>query len=383
MNVMNEQRTVGNDGLWKARKTKSRFSTFPLVVFVLVRPIRKEAWRRIASLPPPGSFLDEKMLFPLAAVAQFGGSCYFESSPMHIPDGFLSTPVWVAAGALSAPTVGYMARRAQAEVEESRAPFLGVMGAFVFAAQMINFPVGVGTTGHLVGSALLAFTLGPAAAVVVMTAILAIQALVFQDGGILAMGANVLNMAILGVLAGYLPFHFLGSGPRRKLAIFLGGTLSVLAASLLALAQLLLSGVPMPSAIVGGSVVLFFVNALLEGSITLAVIQSLEGLNPGWLRKPSGSSRPALGTLAVVTVFLAAVGVLFAAGGPDVLEKLAGNIGIARRARTLLDTPLASYDTQFFANALVRKASAGLVGLALIYGICSLLSKVISRQRRA
>jgi len=76
------------------------------------------------------------------------------------------------------------------------------MGAFVFAAQMINFPVGIGTSGHLVGGALLACTLGPAAACVVMSAILAIQALVFQDGGILALGPNVINMAIVGVLAG-------------------------------------------------------------------------------------------------------------------------------------------------------------------------------------
>ena len=94
------------------------------------------------------------------------------------------------------------------------------MGAFIFAAQMINFPVGPGTSGHLVGGTLLAIALGPAPAAVVMTAILAIQALVFQDGGILALGANVFNMAIAGVLAGYAPYRLMknstGNRNRRR-----------------------------------------------------------------------------------------------------------------------------------------------------------------------
>src|ERR1700752_3732062 len=126
---------------------------------------------------------------------------------MHIPDGFLATPVWATLDVTAAPVVGYLARRAQRGIEQSKVPLLGVLGAFVFAAQMINFPVGPGTTGHLVGGALLAFTLGPAPASIVMVAILAIQALVFQDGGVLALGANITNMAVMGVLAGYLPFH--------------------------------------------------------------------------------------------------------------------------------------------------------------------------------
>src|SRR6202142_2429618 len=112
-------------------------------------------------------------------------------------------------------------RRAQRTFDPGRIPLLGVMGAFVFAAQMINFPVGVGTSGHLVGGALLAYTLGPAPAVLVMTVIVAIQAFVFQDGGVLALGANVFNMAVVGVLAGYWPFHVWGVSWRRS-AMFAG-----------------------------------------------------------------------------------------------------------------------------------------------------------------
>ncbi|HKW96831.1 MAG TPA: energy-coupling factor ABC transporter permease, partial [Bryobacteraceae bacterium] len=131
---------------------------------------------------------------------------------MHIPDGFLATPVWAALDVAALPAAGFLARRAQRGLEQSQVPLLGVMGAFVFAAQMINFPVGLGTSGHLVGAALLAYTLGPAAASVTLIAILAVQALIFQDGGILSLGANVVNMALAGVLAGYLPFHLWGSG---------------------------------------------------------------------------------------------------------------------------------------------------------------------------
>src|SRR4051794_38350567 len=159
---------------------------------------------------------------------------------MHIPDGFLSPPVWGSLDAFSAPAVAWLARRAQRSFDHHKVSLMGVMGGFFFAAQMINFPVGNGTSGHLVGGALLSFTLGPAAASIVMTAILATQALVFQDGGLLALGANVFNMAVAGVLAGYLPYLlFKGS----KAGVFLGGMLSLLVSATLALTELRLSGV--------------------------------------------------------------------------------------------------------------------------------------------
>src|SRR5690348_15348739 len=106
---------------------------------------------------------------------------------MHIPDNFLSTPVWATLDGIAVPAVALVSRNAQRATDANRLPLLGVMGAFVFAAQMINFPVGLGTSGHLIGGALLACVLGPWAASLVITAILIIQALVFQDGGVLAL----------------------------------------------------------------------------------------------------------------------------------------------------------------------------------------------------
>src|SRR5712691_3230967 len=224
---------------------------------------------------------------------------------MHIPDGFLSPLVWIALDVVAVPAVGLMARRAHSELEDGRIPLLGVMGAFVFAAQMINFPVGVGSSGHLVGGTLLAVTLGPAAASLVMAAIVAIQALVFQDGGIMALGANIFNMAVAGVLAGYLPYRWWGGNGWRPAAIFAGGVLSVLTSACLALTQLLLSGVPMPRRLLWVSLGLFLVSALIEGAITVAAVGAIERLNPAWVRSPKDSGSRVLGVVAIAAVLLA------------------------------------------------------------------------------
>lgn len=302
---------------------------------------------------------------------------------VHIPDGFLSTPVWASLDAVAVPAVIYVARRAQKSFDESKTPLLGVMGAFVFAAQMINFPVGVGTSGHLIGGALLAFTLGPAPAAVVMTAILAIQALVFQDGGVLALGANLTNMAFFGTLAAYIPYHFWGRGPWRRTAIFLGGALSVLVSAVLAISELLVSGVTMPASVLGISLALFVVSAVLEGAITVAVLQALESINPEFVRRPSSNGSYALGILGAAAVLLAVVGVLFASTHPDGLEKLAGDIGLASHAKALITTPMADYEVGFLHSPWLRKAAAGMSGLALIYGACALFGRMVEKKRRA
>ena len=300
---------------------------------------------------------------------------------MHIPDGFLSTPVWFALDVTSALSVGALARRTERTMEEGHVPLLGVMGAFVFAAQMINFPVGAATSGHLVGSALLASALGPGAATIVMTAILLVQALVFQDGGLLALGANVFNMALVGVWAGYLPFHYLAAGKWRRVGVFLGGVLSVLAASCLAIAELRLSGVPMPAAVVGLSMGLFLVSAMIEGGITVAVFFAVERMNAQWVRSGPSAPMRMRGLLGAVAVLLASLGALVASDLPDGLEKLADSLGIAGRSINLLVSPLAEYEIQATANPWLRKAGAGLVGLAVIFAACVAAGRLLTSRR--
>lgn len=298
---------------------------------------------------------------------------------MHIPDGFLSIPVLGTMDALAAPSIVYLARRAQREFDHHRIPLLGVMGAFIFAAQMINFPVGNGTSGHLVGGALLSFTLGPAAASIVMTAILATQALVFQDGGLLALGANVFNMAIAGVLAGYLPYFLLRG---RKAGIFLGGTLSLLVSAALALAELLQSGVRMPPAVLAVSIGLFVVSAVIEGGITLAVMQALEKIQPDFVRRPRGIRASAPLALITASLALAGVGVFVASQRPDGIEKLALETGIASHAGSFLNSPLAEYKLQMLSSPLLTRSLAGLIGLFTIYILCLGVSRVLTSSSR-
>ncbi|MCC6392186.1 MAG: energy-coupling factor ABC transporter permease [Bryobacterales bacterium] len=302
---------------------------------------------------------------------------------MHIPDGFLSTPVWACAGVVSLPGVAYFARRSRTALEDGQVPLMGVMGAFVFAAQMINFPVGVGTSGHLVGGALLAITLGPAAACVVMTAILTVQALLFQDGGVLALGANVFNMAIAGVVAGYLPYRYWGATRHRRLAIFCGGFLSVFVSACLAMSQLLLSGVPMPPAVAMLSLALFALSAAMEGGITLAVAGALERLNPRWVRGSEEGARAGVGFILVTALLLASVGALLASALPDGLERLAENVGIAGQAKAFLASPFADYEARFLQVEWLRKAVAGILGLGVVYAACLGLGKIAARRSGA
>jgi len=298
---------------------------------------------------------------------------------MHIPDGFLSTPAWVALDAAAIPAIGWITRRAQSEVEESRIPLLGVMGAFVFAAQMINFPVAPGTSNHLVGGALLAYALGPWAASLVMVAILAIQAFVFQDGGIMALGANTINMALAGVWAAWIPYKRFGAS---RAGIFVGASLSVMVSGCLALTELLISGVPLPAALVGMTTGVFCVSAIIEGAITVAVLQAIERINPGWVRRPSGDRSRVKGLLVSAAIILAVFGVLIASAAPDGLERLAERAGIAQQATTVYKTALADYEITGLNSPWLRKATAGIAGLAGIYVACLVLGAFIRRPSR-
>jgi cobalt/nickel transport system permease protein len=122
---------------------------------------------------------------------------------LHAPDGFVSVPIaivmWVVTGIVLIVAV----RRTSETLDERAVPLLGVMAAFIFAAQMFNFPVGPGMSGHLLGGVLAAIMVGPWAGTIVMAAVIAVQALLFHDGGLLIMGANIFNMGVVGTLGGY------------------------------------------------------------------------------------------------------------------------------------------------------------------------------------
>src|SRR4030042_1924244 len=143
---------------------------------------------------------------------------------MHIPDGFLSVPVSIFFWLASILVIGYALKRVRFEIGERQVPLMGVLAAAIFAGQMLNFTVAGGTSGHLIGATLATILLGPWAAMVVLTSVISIQALIFQDGGLLVMGTNIFNMAIVGVTVSYMVFHTIHRlVGRRSWSIYVSG----------------------------------------------------------------------------------------------------------------------------------------------------------------
>jgi len=164
---------------------------------------------------------------------------------MHIPDGFLNVKVWVPAWIVSAGGIVYSLKQAARIARDRIIPLMGVMAAFIFAGQMLNFPVMGGTSGHLLGGVLAAVLLGPYAGAVVISVVLLVQCLVFQDGGLTALGANILNMVLIGTIVSYFLFRLLRAifGPKGFLAaVAVAAWLSVMLASAACAIELALSG---------------------------------------------------------------------------------------------------------------------------------------------
>lgn len=162
---------------------------------------------------------------------------------MHIPDGFLDTKTWVSFWAVSFSFITISVKKAKEELKEKSIPLMGVLGAFIFAAQMLNFPVLNGTSGHFVGGVLAGIVLGPFAGFIVMSVVLIIQSLLFGDGGVLALGANIFNMGIIGIVLGYYIFILLNKVFKEKIYInsFIAGWLAIVLGALSCSIQLALS----------------------------------------------------------------------------------------------------------------------------------------------
>jgi cobalt/nickel transport system permease protein len=210
---------------------------------------------------------------------------------MHIPYGLLSAEVSVAAGALAAPAVGFALWRVRRRHEERTVALMGMLGAYVFAAQMINFPVAAGTSGHLLGAALAAFLLGPAPAVLILATVVLVQALVFQDGAITALGANVLNMAVLGPLTAWgvwTAWRRLSGGRLAAAGRALAAVLSIVVPAAACAGEIAASGLyPLPVALGAMAGVHALIGAA-EAAITLVILRFLAAVRPDLLAGAGG-----------------------------------------------------------------------------------------------
>ncbi|MBI3945686.1 MAG: energy-coupling factor ABC transporter permease [Armatimonadetes bacterium] len=204
---------------------------------------------------------------------------------MHIPDGYLSPAVWLAMDVVAVGAVAGSARVVEKRLGERQVPALAVTAAFIFAAQMINFPVAAGMSGHLLGGALAGILLGPWSGTLVMTTVVTTQCLLFRDGGLTALGANVFNMAILSVLAGCAVWRAGGALPGKgnpRAVAFAAAWVSVVLAALAAGLQLFLSGRAGPVVLAA----MLAAHALIgigEGLVTTAALSTLGSVRPDLL----------------------------------------------------------------------------------------------------
>jgi cobalt/nickel transport system permease protein len=205
---------------------------------------------------------------------------------VHVPDGFLDAPTSVATGVLAAGTVALALRKAREELDERTAPLAGLTAAFVFAVQMMNFPVGAGTSGHLIGGALTAVLVGPWTAVLCMTVVLLVQAVLFADGGLTALGTNVTLMALVAVGVGYGLFRLLVAVlPRTRTGFLLAGVGAFASVPVAALAFVLLfaaggvADIPVGTvaATMGG---IHLLIGLGEAAITVVVLGAVLAARP-------------------------------------------------------------------------------------------------------
>lgn len=254
---------------------------------------------------------------------------------MHMGNELLSVPVAVASLVLAAAIIAVAGRMAKRTVDAQRLGLMGVMAAFVFAAQMINLPILPGMSGHLGGGALLAILLGPWAAVLSMASILIVQCLLFQDGGLLALGCNIVNMGVLPAFIGYYLYKWMLGRPdaapawRQYAAAYVAAVAGVVGGAALVPLQSAASGVlTIPTrdflSVMAG---VHLVIGLVEGLITFAVIAYLRKVRPAVLGlaqadvPAAGRARWAVGASIIITaVLLAGIGSRFASEHPDGLE---------------------------------------------------------------
>jgi cobalt/nickel transport system permease protein len=301
---------------------------------------------------------------------------------MHIPDGFLSLGVALACWVLAAVGVGLTLWRSGKALGERQVPLMGVLAAFIFAAQMINFTVAGGTSGHLIGGALAAILLGPWAGVLTMTTVVAIQALLFQDGGLLVMGANVVNMAIVSTLVGYGVYRGAMALARgRRWGLFAGGFagawLSVVVAAAACAVQLAFSGTSPLGVVLPEMAGVHVLIGIGEGLITVGALTFIAAVRRDLL-EPSGAAAGGLRWAAVGIALALAVTLLapLASPHPDGLERVAEDRGFIE---TALDAPyevIPDYVLPGISNEALATIAAGVVGTLVVAGVAFAVARL-------
>ena len=304
---------------------------------------------------------------------------------MHIPDGFLDVKTAVASGTLAVTGVGAALWQAKRTLPARRVPLLGVTAAFVFAAQMLNFPVAGGTSGHLVGGVLAAVLLGPGAAIIVLTTVLLVQCFLFADGGVTALGANIFNMGLIDVVTGYaiyLGVRRVVTGQRGLVlaAAFAGWCATVLAAICCA-GEVAWSGKVAWRLVFPAMTGVHMLIGIGEGAITALVLLAIVRVRPELVERKNDAPQPAatIGYGLLVALGLAFFVSPFACEWPDGLEKIAAKLGFEHQAVTtpLLAAPFPDYKLPWLGESGWVTAVIGAAGTLVAFAFAWLLARTL------
>lgn len=339
---------------------------------------------------------------------------------MHVPDGFINAPVSAAAGVVAAGAVAVSLRGARRELDERTAPLAGLVAAFIFAVQMLNFPVAAGTSGHLLGGALAAILVGPCTGVLCVSVVLLMQGVLFADGGLTALGVNITDMAITTTVVAYLVFRGLVKVlPRKRrsvtVASFVAALLSVPAAAVVFTLIYAIGGTTdvsigkVATAMVGVHVLIGIgeavITALTVGAVVAVrpdLVYGARGLHrPLKLRVAGalvdapdtapapvaarGSHRKVWITGLVTSLVLAGFVSFYASADPDGLEKVAHDKGIDKKTEKHASdgSPLAGYGVKDVGDARLSGGLAGVIGVGVTVVAGSGVFWVLRRRRTA
>ncbi len=310
----------------------------------------------------------------------------YSPTPLHIPDGFLSVIIAVIFWVITAAAVGVAITKTNKTLGEKQVPLMGIMAAFIFAAQMLNFPVLGGTSGHFLGGALAAIVLGPWAGILVMTAVIALQGLLFQDGGLLAMGANIFNMGLLTAMIGY-GLYRSALNQNKTVRLVVAGVaawLSTVASALTASLQLWLSGATQLQIVVPAMLGVHVLIGLGEAIVTVAALAFILQTRPDLLDSQAVADKGGRGwvvvggIVALVTVLLSPL----ASADPDGLERVATDMGFLRLSQSAPYKLLPDYTIPFLGQTALSTIVAGAVGALVVLGLMIVLGNALRRKSK-
>lgn len=326
---------------------------------------------------------------------------------MHIPDGFLNGATSAGTAVVAAGSLGLSVRKAGVYLQDNRIALTGLVAAFVFALQMLNFPVGAGTSGHLLGGALAVILVGPWLGITAVGVVVIIQALLFADGGITALGSNILNMAVITGLTGWSLFRLMNrllpkSWVTVMVSTFTAALVSVVATSIAFVVEYGIGGRgnaelgTVFTAMVG----VHFLIGIGEGLISAGAVAAVGAARPELIAGLEGSGprsratkpvRSGIWGFAISGLVVAALLVLvvapIASSAPDGLERVATDQGLDESAEeaALAEAPLADYEVGGVEDEAARTRVAGVVGLLVTFGIGAAIVGVfvVMRKRSA